>query len=409
MATRAPRGHYAWVILVTGMLVVTGALGLARFGYSIVLPAMQTALDMDNARAGALATANLAGYLTMSLIGGAVTSRLGPRRVIAGGLALAGAGMILTGLARSFQDAVIWRFATGLGSGASNVPVMALFAAWFAPGRRGFAAGVGVSGSSLALILLGPLAPRIMAAYGDNGWRVCWFLFGNTALVIAVLAAILLRNKPADLGLQPLGQPPENEARTPETALRWSTVYQSWRVWHLGFVYVAYGFSYIIYMTFFVKALVSVGGYTHKEAGSLFMIMGWFSIACGLLWGTLSDRIGRKNALIIVYLLHTAAFGLFAAWPCPPGFMISATLFGLSAWSIPAIMAAASGDLLGARLAPAGLGFITLFFGIGQAVGPYIAGALADATGSMRPAFFLAATVAFLGAIGATGLRLENA
>ena len=56
---------------------------------------------------------------------------------------------------------------------------------------------------------------------------------------------------------------------------------------------------------------------------------------------------------------------------------ISAILFGLSAWSIPAIMAAACGDALGPRLAPAALGFITLFFGIGQALGPAVAGAIA--------------------------------
>jgi len=57
-------------------------------------------------------------------------------------------------------------------------------------------------------------------------------------------------------------------------------------------------------------------------------------------------------------------------------------------------------DLLGARLAPAGLGFVTLFFGIGQALGPSAAGAVADAAGSLGPAMLLAAGVALLGAIG---------
>ena len=98
------RLHYAWIILAMGTLVVAGALGMARFGYSVVLPAMKLGLGMGNTRAGALATANLAGYLTMSLIGGAAASRLGPRRVISTGLAVAGAGMLLTGLARGFQD-----------------------------------------------------------------------------------------------------------------------------------------------------------------------------------------------------------------------------------------------------------------------------------------------------------------
>ena len=60
------------------------------------------------------------------------------------------------------------------------------------------------------------------------------------------------------------------------------------------------------------------------------------------------------------------------------------------------------------RQAPAGLGFITLFFGLGQAVGPSVAGAMADAAKSVLPAIFLAAGVALLGAIGASLLRRKG-
>jgi MFS family permease len=115
--------------------------------------------------------------------------------------------------------------------------------------------------------------------------------------------------------------------------------------------------------------------------------------------------IGRRRALIIVFLIHAVAFSLFALWREPAGFTLSAVLFGLSAWSIPAIMAAACGDALGPRLAPAALGLITLLFGIGQAVAPSVAGAMADATGSFFSALLLAAGVALLGAVGAFFLR----
>lgn len=401
------RYHYALVILVMGTLVVFASLGLARFGYSIVLPAMQQGLDMDSTQAGVLATANLLGYLALAAAGGALASHLGPRLVIAAGLATAGLGMLLTGAAHSFPEAATWRALTGIGSGASNVPVMGLLVGWFASRRRGLAAGIAAAGSSLALILLGPTVPPILAAGGTNGWRTCWFLFGTLALVLALLSALLLRNRPQDLALQPLGSTAATTATAPTKppGVRWSAVYRAPAVWHLGLVYVAFGFSYIIYMTFFVKGLISDGGYTPEGAGNLFMVMGWSSLLCGVVWGSASDHIGRKRALIVVYVIQGTAFALFALWPQPTGYALSAILFGLTAWSIPAIMAAACADILGARLAPAALGFITLFFGVGQAVGPTAAGALADVTGSFDAAMLLAAGAAGMGALGAALLR----
>jgi len=404
MATNHGRPSYRWVILATATLVVFASLGLARFGYTVVLPAMQTGLGMSNTQAGVLATANLAGYLALSALGGALASRFGPRTVILLGLVVAGIGMLLTGLAQGLMGAAAWRGLTGVGSGASNVPVMGLLAAWFGARRRGLASGVAVAGSSVALIALGPTVPRILGHYGETGWRVCWFGFGVVALVVAGLA-LLLRNRPPEVEPTPEsvaggpGGPPHAQA------LQWGAVYRSATVWHLGVVYVAFGFSYIIYLTFFVKCLIAEGGYTQQAAGRLFMTMGWCSLLCGLIWGTVSDVIGRKGALVIVCLLHAVAFGLFGLWPTPVGFTLSAVLFGLSAWSIPAIMAAACGDLLGPRLAPAALGFLTVFLGVGQAVGPTVAGATADAAHSLLPPMVLAAGVAMLGALAAALLR----
>ena len=400
------RLHYGWVVLAIGMLVVFGSLGLARFGYTMVLPSMQAGLHLDNTQTGVLATANLIGYLVLAVIGGAAASRYGPRLVIGAGLSLAGVAMVLTGLANGFYTAAAWRALTGIGSGASNVPVMGLLASWFATKHRGLASGIAVAGSSLALIFVGALVPRVLDIYGENGWRMCWFIFGGVTLLIAIGGFFLLRNRPSKLGLKPIGADREDAVLIPNVEkLHWGLVYRSSAVWHLGLVYVAFGFSYIIYMTFFTKHLITEGGYSQEAAGSLFMTMGWVSLLCGLIWGAISDVIGRRRALIIVYLIHAISFSLFALWPAPPGFTLSAVLFGLSAWSIPAIMAAACGDVLGPRLAPAALGLITLLFGIGQAIAPSIAGAIADATGSFSAAFLLAAAVALLGALGSYMLR----
>lgn len=401
--------HYGWVILVTSTLVVFGSLGLARFGFSVLLPAMQTGLNIDNTQVGIMAMSNLIGYLTLSVLGGALAARFGPRAVIASGLCIAGLTMIFTGISNNYFSATIWRAFTGAGSGAGNVPVVGLLSSWFTPRRRGLAAGIVVTGSSLGLIFAGPVVPLIISVFGDEGWRVSWFIFGGLTLLIAVAGILFLRNRPSQIGAKPLGPDAGYSLESPAAqALRWGDVYKSWALWHLGLVYMAFGFSYIIYMTFFVKYLISEGGYNVEEAGSLFMVMGWCSMLCGLIWGSLSDIIGRRAALVSVYCIHGVAFGLFAIWSEPAGFVVSSVLFGISAWSIPAIMAATCGDVFGPRMAPAALGFVTLLFGIGQAFGPGVAGAMADSTGSFASAFLLASVVAFTGALFALKLHSES-
>jgi len=80
-------------------------------------------------------------------------------------------------------------------------------------------------------------------------------------------------------------------------------------------------------------------------------------------------------------------------------------MFGLTAWSIPTIMAAAAGDFVGPRLAPAGLGFITLFFGIGQALGPALGGYLADISRSFTVPFLVAGGISLAGMVASLYLK----
>lgn len=398
---------YSWIVLLTGTFVVFGALGLGRYGYTMVLPLMQEELSLGNSHTGLLATVNLSGYLAFALIGGALASRFGIRLVASVGLFVAGLSMFLTGLAEGFFAIALWRGFTGLGSGAANVAVMGLWAAWFSKNRRGFASGIAVSGSSLGLIFTGLLVPWLINDYGITAWRISWYIFGFIAMALSVISLLLLRNDPLkDLrkAKPAVGNSADEKEKKRDDNINGALkgVYLSKTVWVIGLVYAAFGFSYIIYMTFFVKYLMGEHGYDSVAAGNLFMIMGWISVFCGIIWGTLSDYIGRRNALIAIFLIHTVSFSLFAAGFSVYAFVISALLFGLSAWSIPAIMAAKCGDMLGSKMAPAALGFITLFFGIGQAIGPLAGGYLADNTGSFVSSFILAATIAFLGAVGAT-------
>ncbi len=226
-------------------------------------------------------------------------------------------------------------------------------------------------------------------------------------MLIAVLCYVLLRNRPAEKGLIPVGAEAQQAkpAEGKSSALQWGLVYKSAPVWHLALIYVLFGFSYIIYTTFFARYLTWEAGFTTAAAGALWSAVGALSIISGFIWGSVSDVLGRRYGLAIVYFLQFLCFTVFGLWKAMPGYYLSGLLFALTAWSITAIMAAAAGDLLGARLAPAALGFLTLFFGIGQAAGPFVAGRIADAAGSYTPAFVIAGAAALVGAVASLFLR----
>ena len=407
--------HYGWVILFMSVVTVLGSLGFARFGYTMILPHMKEGLGLTKTQAGNLATGNFVGYLILAIVGGFLAARYGPRVVISLAMLLVGVTMFLTGLAPSFQMALVWRTLTGVGSGGSNVPVMGLVPAWFGTKRRGLASGIAAGGSSVGLAITGPLIPRIIDAYGATGWRYSWYYLGAMTVIIAILCFVLLRNRPEEKGLRAIGSdeslppPPQGRpldgSRDRASSLQWGLVYKSGAVWHLALIYVMFGFSYIIYATFFADYLTGEAGFTKEAAGWLWMLAGLVSFVSGFIWGTVSDVIGRKYGLALVYFLQGLCFITFGLWKATPGYYLSVFLFALTAWSIPAIMAATSGDYLGPRLAPAALGFVTVFFGIGQAIGPTLAGYIGDVTGSYTWAFIIAGLAAFLGAGGALSLR----
>jgi len=407
--------HYGWVILFMSVVTVLGCLGFARFGYTMILPHMKDGLDLTKTQAGNLATGNFVGYLVLAIVGGFLAARYGPQVVISLSMLLIGVAMFLTGLAPNFQMALVWRTLTGVGSGGSNVPVMGLVSAWFGTKRRGLAAGIAAGGSSVGLAITGPLIPRIIDAYGADGWRYSWYYLGAMTVIIAILCFVLLRNRPEEKGLVAIGleesppPPPQDRpfgsAQDKASSLQWGLVYKSGAVWHLALIYIMFGFSYIIYATFFADYLTGEAGFTKEAAGWLWMLAGLVSFVSGFIWGTASDVIGRKYGLALVYFLQGLCFIIFGLWKATPGYYLSVLLFALTAWSIPAIMAATCGDYLGPRLAPAALGFVTVFFGTGQAIGPTLAGYIGDVTGSYTWAFIIAGLAAFVGAGGALSLR----
>lgn len=384
-------------------MVLFSCLGLARFALGMLLPSMGLSLELSYSQMGLIGTGNFAGYMGSVILAGIVARIIGARSTIAFGLVLVAGSILGMSRAGGFAPLMVLYVVTGVGSGLANVPLMGLVSLWFKKDTRGRAAGLMLTGNGMAIVFSGLMIPWVNAELGPDGWRTGWMVIGVIAACVAVISALLLRNDPADLGLDPVGRPdavPAAQNNAPDgsadpfqekSSHRWTMV-------HLGFIYLFFGATYVVYATFIVTSLVDERGFGEGTAGTFWAAVGALSIFSGPLFGWLSDRMGRKITIIGVYLLFTLSYALAGANLSLPFLYVSIGIFGLAVWSIPTIMSAAVGDYMGPRLAVRAFGFITLFFGAGQIVGPMLAGMLADAFGSFSPAFFLCA---FLTACGA--------
>ena len=388
--------HYGWVIVLTGMLCIMACLGIGRFAIGMLLPSMAATLGLTYSQMGFISTANFLGYLASVLVSGFWAVRLGPRRLIFFSLFLVGLSMALVSQAKTFSHVLVLYMLTGIGSGATNVPVMGLVSAWFKARKRGRAAGFVVIGSGFAIMLSGKLIPYINTVSGSEGWRISWLLMSCMVTAIAVIGAIFIRNRPEDKGLLPVGSEEAAAGAGQAAARPQINVYKEWVIYYLGLIYFLFGYTYVIYATFIVTTLVKERGFSESGAGSFWAWVGFLSLFSGPVFGTLSDKLGRKAGLIIVFSLQTLAYLLVASGL--PGMFLYLSIFfyGIVAWSIPSIMAAAVGDYVGARHAAAAFGFVTFIFGFGQISGPSVAGILAERTGSFSSSFYMAA--AFAGA-----------
>lgn len=392
----ASDARHGLAILALIVLAVFGSLGLGRFGYTSILPSMQLGLGLTNTQTGELQSWNLFGYLLAAVFAGVLAARYGPRVVISASLLVTALAMVLTGLLPTLEGARVGRLLAGIGGAGGNVPAMGLVSAWFGAKRRGRAAGAAVSGSSLGLIVTGPLVPAIVSRYGGEGWRISWYALGAMSFGVCILCTWLLRDRPEAGGAAAAGGP--------ASPLAWASVWRSRVLWHLAAVYFAFGFSYVIYATFFIRYLVGEGGFTAGSAGVLWLQIGMASVISGFIWGGISDRWGRRAALMGVFAVQGTAFLLFGTTRALPCVYVSAGLFAITAWSVPALMAASAGDIFGARLAPAAIGLVTLVMSVGQAIGPYLAGRIADAAQSFAPAFLAAGFVAVIMGAGGSWL-----
>ena len=394
--------HYAWFVSAAGAAAIFCGLGLGRFTFGMMLPSMSESLGLSYSQGGVLGFSNMLGYLIAVLMSRIVLPRFGTRAVTSFSLLLIALSMAGMASTESYGLLCVLYCITGVGSGGVVVPAMSVMSHWFYPSHRGLASGIVMSGAGFGIIISGFVVPTLSPLHGLYSWQVGWLLFSAISVVVAALAFGYIRNHPRELGFTSFGAAPK-ASRTAKVEMPRAAKVRL--LAHMGLLYGIYGATYMLYVTFIVTSMVDSYGIDESKAGGLWAWFGFLSIFSGILFGAISDRIGRRAGIAVAFAVLASAYLLVGFGPWMPGLYISVALFGLAAWSIPVIMAAASGDFFGPDGAANALAIFTLVFSAGQAGGPVLAGFLAERTGGFSTSYAVAGGLALSAIVLALMLR----
>ena len=351
------------------------ALGLARFAYALLLPAMRTDLGWSYAAAGALNTANAAGYLAGALLATSAARRLGMKRAFLTSIIATAAAVGAAGLTASFATLMVLRFAAGLSGGIAFVTGGAMTAAIGTTSSRStLALGIYFSGGGLGIAISALAVPLLLDAVG---WRGGWLTLG------ALAAGAVLISIPALL-------------RAPLPTAHTRSAGRSWPVSIIGVQLVGYalfGAGYIAYATFIIAHLRTASHFSAQDISIFWALLGLAAIAGVFAWSPLLVRLkgGWGGAATIGVVAVGAALPLASA--AKPLAYVSAVLFGGSFLST--ITAVTS---LARRVAPAqawtkAIAALTVAFGIGQCIGPFLSVYLSDGPDGVRSGLQLSAGI----------------
>ncbi len=375
-------------VLIGGVISLAIAMGVARFAFTPILPAMQAATGLGADGAGFLASLNYLGYFLGALGAGLVPH--GPVRtaVFRAALALSVGSTAAMGLDFGDADAAMlpWsvlRFVSGLSSAGIFILGIAMvldtlvraqgerWAGWLYTG-----VGVGIASSGLFVALIGD---RL-------GWTGDWLALGAICAVAGLLPALWVTDPP------PVAAPQSAEAG----AGGGKAAALSFPLLLLTVAYFLEGGGYIVSGTFLVSILKTMPE-TAAVGQAAWIVVGLGAMGAGVFWAAVARRFGSWWALILAHLAQTVGI-LLPMTGSPVAAVVSALLFGGTFVGIVS-QAFALGRSLSSGGSARVVGALTAVYGVGQIIGPLPAGLVVARTGSFDSALLGAAAAVVLGAL----------
>ena len=358
------------------------ALGLARFAYALLLPAMRSDLGWSYANAGAMNTANAVGYLGGALLAAPLARRFGVKQTFLAGILITAAGIGASGLSGHFGLLMCLRALTGVSgalafvAGGSMAAVVAGDAA-----RAPLALGIYFAGGGFGVTLSALTIPLLLERLG---WRAGWQVLGGLSLAATVIAlpALLRARLPA-----------EQSSAATESA--WSP--RSIGIELIG--YVLFGAGYIAYATFIIAQLRSSSRFSPQEISYFWALLGCAAMAGVFVWGPVLARLkgGHGAAAVIAAVTLGAALPLMSSGRAVA--YLSAALFGGSFLStITAVTSFARRAAPPAAWTKA-IAALTVAFGTGQCIGPLLSGYISDGPDGVRAGLEISAAILLAAAV----------
>jgi len=401
---------YGWIIVAVAF--VTMAVGVnARTAFSLLFPPILAEFHWDR---GVTAGAFSFGFLVSAVLSpslGRLMDRRGPRVVIELGVIAMGGGLLLATLVREpWQLYLTLGVLVGGGSVCLGYTGQALFLPYWFVRRRGLAMSIAFSGVGVGSIVMLPALQSFITA---SGWRsACWAL-GILVLVLLAPLNLLLRRRPEELGLAPDGE--SVAAGGAAAARHGSVVDPAWVAidWTLGralrtrrFWWVALGYFCALFAWYAVqvhqtKYLEEIG----FGASSAAWALGFVSLAGipgQIALGHLSDRIGREWVWMVGSLGFAATYLcllLLRATPSPALLYLMVAAQGALGYGLTSVIGAIPAEIFEGKQYGSIFGTLMLASILGGAAGPWLTGALHDATGSYALGFSIALGLSLVSAL----------
>jgi len=412
---RATRGrlHYGWVVAAITFVTLLAAAGIRATPGILIVP-LEHEFGWSRASISLAVSVNLVLYGFLGPFSAALVDRLGARMTMTIAMTTLAVGVSLTSLmTATWQLVLLWGIVVGAGSGMLALALAATVVnRWFSQ-HRGLVMGVLTASTATGQLVFLPFLQTIVETYG---WRPAVLTIAAVGLCTVPLIALFMRDRPADLGLTPLGDavgtPPIPVARGNPITAAFEALGEGVRsrdFWLLAGSFFICGLSTNgLVQTHFIS-LCGDQGLGPVPAASVLSMMGAFDLFGTTLSGYLSDRCDNRKLLFWYYGLR----GLSLFWLPYSTF----TLYGLSVFAMfygldwiatvpPTVKLAA--QEFGKERAGMIFGWVFAAHQLGAATAAYGAGLTRTLLLTYNPALFTAGAACIVAALMVLAIRLQS-